>query len=169
MRNTGPELKREPSHYLRYGGQVNELALFAGAGGGILGGKLLGWRTVCAVELASSSRRVLLDRQRDGYLPRFPIWDDIRTFDGKPWRGHATDTEKEGRMKKSVAAGTETAEGKYPPWICLDCGIKHGTVRRGHLATFHAGDKCGWCGREVNTTEPRDFGYPLHGPTSHDQ
>ena len=28
---------------------MNEL-LFAGAGGGILGGKLLGWRTVCAVE-----------------------------------------------------------------------------------------------------------------------
>jgi len=27
---------------------MNELALFAGAGGGILGGKLLGWRTVCA-------------------------------------------------------------------------------------------------------------------------
>ena len=30
---------------------MRELALFAGAGGGILGGKLLGWRTVCAVEL----------------------------------------------------------------------------------------------------------------------
>jgi len=29
---------------------MNELALFAGAGGGIWGGKLLGWRTVCAVE-----------------------------------------------------------------------------------------------------------------------
>jgi hypothetical protein len=29
---------------------MNELALFAGAGGGILGGHLLGWRTVCAVE-----------------------------------------------------------------------------------------------------------------------
>ena len=28
---------------------INELALFAGAGGGILGGYLLGWRTVCAV------------------------------------------------------------------------------------------------------------------------
>jgi DNA (cytosine-5)-methyltransferase 1 len=28
---------------------LNELALFAGAGGGILGGKLLGWNTVCAV------------------------------------------------------------------------------------------------------------------------
>jgi len=66
---------------------VNELALFAGAGGGILGGHLLGWRTVCAVEIEDYPRRVLLARQRDGILPRFPIWDDIKTFDGTPWRG----------------------------------------------------------------------------------
>jgi len=66
---------------------VNELALFAGAGGGILGGKLLGWRTVCAVELDGYARRVLCARQDDGCLPPFPIWDDVRTFDGKPWRG----------------------------------------------------------------------------------
>lgn len=66
---------------------MNELALFAGAGGGILGGKLLGWRTVCAVELDAYCRRVLLARQRDGFLPRFPIWDDVQTFDGRPWRG----------------------------------------------------------------------------------
>src|SRR5690606_22145706 len=31
------------------GGEMRELALFAGAGGGILGGRLLGWRCVCAV------------------------------------------------------------------------------------------------------------------------
>ena len=67
---------------------MNELALFAGAGGGILGGHLLGWRTRCAVEVAPYARRVLLARQRDGILPRFPIWDDVCTFDGKPWRGH---------------------------------------------------------------------------------
>jgi len=67
---------------------VNELALFAGAGGGILGGLLLGWRTVCAVELDAYCRSVLLARQRDGLLQRFPIWDDIRTFNGHPWRGH---------------------------------------------------------------------------------
>lgn len=67
---------------------MNELALFAGAGGGLLGGLLLGWRTRCAVELDPYCRRVLLARQRDGLLPRFPIWDDIRTFDGRPWRGH---------------------------------------------------------------------------------
>ncbi len=35
---------------------MNELALFAGAGGGILGGLLLGWRTVCAVEAALAFR-----------------------------------------------------------------------------------------------------------------
>lgn len=66
---------------------MNELALFAGAGGGILGGKLLGWRTVCAVEIDRYARNVLLSRQNDGCLSPFPIWDDIRTFDGKPWRG----------------------------------------------------------------------------------
>ncbi len=67
---------------------MNELALFAGAGGGILGGKLLGWRTVCAVELDPYARKVLLARQADGCLDRFPIWGDVRTFDGKPWRGN---------------------------------------------------------------------------------
>jgi len=56
-------------------------------GGGILGGKLLGHTTVCAVEINAYCRRVLLQRQRDGILPIFPIWDDISTFDAKPWRG----------------------------------------------------------------------------------
>ena len=66
---------------------MNELALFAGAGGGILGGKLLGWRTVCAVEWEAYPASVLCARQNDGLLPPFPIWDNVQTFDGKPWRG----------------------------------------------------------------------------------
>lgn len=66
---------------------MNELALFAGAGGGILGGKLLGWRTVCAVEREPYAASVLAQRQNDGLLPAFPIWDDVCTFDGTPWRG----------------------------------------------------------------------------------
>ena len=66
---------------------MNELALFAGAGGGILGGKLLGWRTVCAVEWEAYPASVLCARQNDGLLETFPIWDDVQTFDGKPWRG----------------------------------------------------------------------------------
>jgi len=66
---------------------MNELALFAGAGGGILGGKLLGWRTVCAVEWEAYPASVLCARQNDGLLENFPIWDDVQTFDGKPWAG----------------------------------------------------------------------------------
>ena len=66
---------------------MNELALFAGAGGGILGGQLLGWRTVCAVEWEPYPASVLAARQNDGFLPPFPIWDDVRTFDGRTWRG----------------------------------------------------------------------------------
>lgn len=66
---------------------MNELALFAGAGGGILGGQLLGWRTVCAVEIEPYAASVLIARQNDGLLPAFPVWDDVCTFDGQPWRG----------------------------------------------------------------------------------
>jgi len=66
---------------------MNELALFAGAGGGILGGHLLGWRTVCAVEWEAYPASVLVARQNDKILPPFPIWDDVQTFDGKPWQG----------------------------------------------------------------------------------
>jgi DNA (cytosine-5)-methyltransferase 1 len=68
-------------------GGLRELALFAGAGGGILGGHLLGWRTVCAVEHDAYAASVLIARQNDGSLPPFPIWDDVCTFDGRPWRG----------------------------------------------------------------------------------
>lgn len=67
--------------------QMNELALFAGAGGGILGGHLLGWRTICAVEWEPYAASVLVARQNDGVFPPFPIWDDVQTFDGRPWRG----------------------------------------------------------------------------------
>jgi len=66
---------------------VNELHLFAGAGGGILGGQLLGHRCVCAVEREPYAQAVLVARQNDGTFPPFPIWDDVCTFDGTPWNG----------------------------------------------------------------------------------
>lgn len=53
----------------------------------MLASRLLGWRTVCAVEVDQYCRRVLRQRQLDQCLDPFPIWDDIRTFDGRPWRG----------------------------------------------------------------------------------
>ena len=68
-------------------GGLRELALFAGAGGGVLGGKLLGWRTVCAVERDCYAASVLAQRQNDGCLEPFPIWSDVTTFRGEDWRG----------------------------------------------------------------------------------
>ena len=67
---------------------MNELALFAGVGGGLLASKwLLGWRTVCYVEWETYAVEVLKARIRDGWLDDAPIWDDAFTFDGRPWRG----------------------------------------------------------------------------------
>lgn len=66
---------------------MNELALFAGAGGGILASQIIGANTICAVEWDAYAAGVLAQRQNDGLLPAFPIWDDVSTFDGKSWRG----------------------------------------------------------------------------------
>ena len=48
---------------------------------------LLGHTTVAAVEIEPYCQEVLRARQRDGILPDFPIFGDIREFDGTPWRG----------------------------------------------------------------------------------
>ena len=96
---------------------MNELALFAGAGGGLLASKILGWRTVCAVELDWFCRCVLIQRQNDGHLrPGFPIWDDVRTFDGRPWRGRV-DVISGGfpcQAYSTAAAGKNTADDLWP-------------------------------------------------------
>ena len=60
---------------------MRELSLFTGAGGGILGSMLLGHLIVGAVEIDDYCCRVLEQRQRDGILARFPIFQtDIRDF-----------------------------------------------------------------------------------------
>ncbi len=64
---------------------LRELHLFAGIGGGILGGRLLGHRCVGAVEIDPYCRRVLEARQRDGILESFPIFEDVRLIHSKSW------------------------------------------------------------------------------------
>lgn len=66
---------------------MNEIHLFAGAGGGILGSSIIGHTPVAAVEINQHCQQVLRQRQADGILPRFPIFGDVREFDGRPWRG----------------------------------------------------------------------------------
>jgi DNA (cytosine-5)-methyltransferase 1 len=68
---------------------MNVLALCAGIGGIELGLKLAepGARTVCYVEREAFPIAVTLTRIREGYLDDAPIWSDVKTFDGRPWRG----------------------------------------------------------------------------------
>lgn len=66
---------------------MRELSLFTGAGGGLLGSRILGWTTVCGVEIDPYCRGVLAARQSEGFLDPFPVYDDVRNFDGRPWAG----------------------------------------------------------------------------------
>ncbi|RPH75524.1 DNA cytosine methyltransferase [bacterium] len=59
---------------------MNELSLFSGAGGGLLGTMLLGFRPIGYVEWDDYCQRVLAARIRDGILPDAPIFGDIKTF-----------------------------------------------------------------------------------------
>jgi DNA (cytosine-5)-methyltransferase 1 len=59
---------------------MNELSLFSGAGGGLLGTMLLGFTPIGYVEWDDYCQRVLVARIKDGILPDAPIFGDIKTF-----------------------------------------------------------------------------------------
>ncbi len=60
---------------------MNELSLFTGAGGGVLGTHhLLGWKTCGYVEWNEYCQRVIAARIADGYLTSAPIFTDVREF-----------------------------------------------------------------------------------------
>ena len=64
------------------------LSLATGYGGIELGVELLfpGARTVCYVEREGYAAANLVARFQDETMVEAPIWDDVATFDGKPWR-----------------------------------------------------------------------------------
>ena len=65
---------------------IKELHLFAGIGGGIYGGLLLGHKCVAGVEINEFCKTVLQQRQKDNWLESFPIFDDVKTIDGTEFR-----------------------------------------------------------------------------------
>jgi DNA (cytosine-5)-methyltransferase 1 len=68
---------------------LNGLALFAGYGGLELGidAAFNGVRTVGYVERESYAAAALVARMEEQTLDQASIWDDVTTFDGRPWRG----------------------------------------------------------------------------------
>lgn len=67
----------------------NVLSLFSGVGGLDLGFRRVvpTARTVCYLEREAYAASVLVARGQEGLLDRAPIWSDVSTFDGRPWRG----------------------------------------------------------------------------------
>jgi len=65
------------------------ISLCAGVAGLDLGLHLAepGYRTVCFVERNSFAAAALVARMADTSLAAAPVWDDLRSFDGHPWRG----------------------------------------------------------------------------------
>lgn len=68
---------------------IKSLSLCSGAAGLDLGIKLAlpKSRVVCFVEHEVTACEVLAARIADESLDDAPIWTDLRTFDGRPWRG----------------------------------------------------------------------------------
>lgn len=69
---------------------IHGMALCAGAGGLELGLRIaLGddYRCVVYVEREAYAAATLVARMADQALDTAPVWDDLSTFDGKPWCG----------------------------------------------------------------------------------
>jgi len=69
--------------------RLDGISLCAGAGGLDLGLHIAcpGYRTVGYVEREAFAAATLVARMEDKALDPAPVWDDLTTFDGRPWRG----------------------------------------------------------------------------------
>lgn len=65
---------------------IKEFHLFAGIGGGIYGGELLGHKCCAGVEIDEFCKKILLQRQTDGWMPKFPIFNDVTKIDGSKYK-----------------------------------------------------------------------------------
>ncbi len=74
---------------LQGGNGLNVLALCAGIGGLELGVKIAcpSARCVCYVEGEAYAASILIQRMAEKSLDEAPVWSNVRTFDGNPWRG----------------------------------------------------------------------------------
>ncbi|MBR1386821.1 MAG: DNA cytosine methyltransferase [Alloprevotella sp.] len=62
---------------------ITEFHLFAGIGGGIYGGELLGHICCAGVEIDSYCQSILKQRQFDGWMNTFPIYGDLTQLNGE--------------------------------------------------------------------------------------
>lgn len=67
---------------------MNGLALCSGFGGIEIGleSRIDGFRTVCHVEGEAYAASVLIKKIQEGTIHEAPVWSNVKTFNGEPWR-----------------------------------------------------------------------------------
>ena len=143
---------------------MNELSLFTGAGGGVLGTHhLLGWKTCGYVEWNEYCQRVIAARIADGYLTSAPIFTDVREFvqsgAAEQYRGVA-DVVTGGfpcQPFSHAARGRNVAQDLWPWMLRVISAVRPPYV----LAENVAGSRGIWTGvrRDLETQ-----GYRVCGP-----
>ena len=83
------DLALHPSGHASGAGDLFGLSLCSGAGGLDLGLTIAipGYRTVGHVERETYAAAILVARMEEATLDPAPVWDDVASFDGRPWRG----------------------------------------------------------------------------------
>ena len=66
---------------------IMEFHLFAGIGGGIYGGQLLGHQCCGSVEIDDFCNKILEQRQKDGWMEKFDIFGDLTKLNGNDFKG----------------------------------------------------------------------------------
>ena len=68
---------------------MNGLALCSGFGGIELGleSRIDGFKTICHVEGEAYAASLLIKKIQEGKIHEAPVWSDVKTFNGEPWRG----------------------------------------------------------------------------------
>lgn len=103
-----------------------------------------------------------MQRQRDGALPWFPIWDDVTTFDGTEWRGRVDVVSAGFPCQPFSVAGLGKGEEDErnlwpdtirvvrevrPGWVFLENSsnlLAHGYARRVFADLAASGFDCRW-------------------------
>ena len=99
---------------------IHMLSICSGIGGLDLGVKVAtGARTICYVEREAFAASVIVARMEDKALDQAPIWDDLTSFDGRPWRGKV-DTIVAGFPCQPVSHAGKRAGQDDQRWIWSD-------------------------------------------------
>jgi DNA (cytosine-5)-methyltransferase 1 len=112
---------------------MNYLSLFSGIGcNDIALHQFVGWEAVCYVEKNPHCVLCLEARIREEVIADAPIWDDVTTFDGRPWSGFVhTIVGGDPCQSNSVAAQTgERAESLADSFLRIVSEVRPSYVIR---------------------------------------